>query len=135
MFFDERLPVLPHDGCLALLASWNIGRISLTVGALPAVVPVTYQCLGGDVIIGLNDGPALRRLAGETIIALEVDNATSSAVTWAVLVIGRAIEVTNPDERTEFRALEVASSSNGIAHSHYVRLRPDHISGYHSTTS
>ncbi len=133
MFFDDVLPLLPKDGCEALLASSHVGRMSLTIGALPAVLPVTYQYLGGAVIIGMRDGPALRRLARENVVALEIDNANAEDATWAVLVIGQAIEVTDADERAEFSALDAASSSTGIAHSAYVRLRPHHVTGYRTT--
>ena len=130
MFFDDVLPLLPRDGCEALLASSHVGRMSLTIGALPAVLPVTYQYLGGAVIIGMRDGPALRRLGRENVVALEIDNANLIEATWAVLVIGHAVEVTDADERAEFQALDAALSPNGIVHLAYVRLHPHHVTGY-----
>ncbi len=134
MFFDDELLLVPPDSCEALLASTHVGRVSLTIDALPAVLPITYQYLGGDIIIGMRDGPALRRLAHENVIALEIDNANSEDATWAVLVFGQAIEVTNPHERAECQAIDSASSPKRIAHSAYVRLRPHHITGYRTTS-
>ncbi len=131
MFFDDDLPVLSRAECEGLLASTHVGRVSLTVGALPVVVPVNYQYLGGDIIIGMRDGPVRRAFARPNVIGLGVDNATSTDADWAVLAIGRASEVTDPDERAQFHALGLAASTETTP-PHFVRLRPDHLSGYHT---
>jgi hypothetical protein len=36
---DEDLELLDEEACLALLGSTSIGRVAVTLGALPAVLP------------------------------------------------------------------------------------------------
>ena len=95
MFFDDHVAGLSQPECEMLLASTNVGRLSLSIDALPAVFPVNYQYLGGDIIMGMADGPALRGIAHQPVVGLGVDNANWTDTPWAVLVLGRATDVTS----------------------------------------
>ena len=77
--------------------------------------PVNYQYVGGDVIIGMDEGPVLRSIAGGAVVGLGVDNANSADPLWAVLVLGRAGEV-GLDEHADFQHLGLAAPP-GITHS------------------
>jgi len=128
MFFDDHDKPLAEIECQALLASTNVGRLSLTINALPVVVPVPYSYLGGSVVLAMRDGPAYGAAASH-VVSLEIDDTNLDHVLWAVLVIGRATEIVHPAELAEAQRLGVAASSS-TAESHYLRLRPDIISGY-----
>src|SRR5665213_1838565 len=132
MFLDDHVDGLSRPECERLLASTNVGRLSLSIDALPAVLPVNYQYLGGDIIIGMADGPALRGIAHQPVVGLGVDNANWTDTPWAVLVLGRATNVTDPDEHAQFQNLGLASPP-GRTYAHYVRLQPDHLIGYNTT--
>lgn len=133
MFFHDDAQVLSEAECQDLLASANFGRMALTIRALPVVMPVNYGYLGGSVILGMGDGPARRAAAAENVIALGVDSSNLADVFWAVLVIGKASEVTNPAQRTQFQSLGLADPT-GAAASHYLQLQPDILTGYRTTT-
>lgn len=133
MFFDDGVGLLSETECHALLAGQTIGHLSLTIGALPVVAPVSYQYLGGDVIIGAHDGAVRRAIARGNVVALGIDNATLADAFWNVLVIGPATEITDPVERAQLQALDLAART-GMPHAHYLRLRPDLISGHRTTT-
>ena len=45
------LEILGRDECQQLLASQFLGRIGVTVNALPVVLPVNYQLFDGQLII------------------------------------------------------------------------------------
>jgi nitroimidazol reductase NimA-like FMN-containing flavoprotein (pyridoxamine 5'-phosphate oxidase superfamily) len=128
MFFDDGAAILSETECYALLASETLGRLSMNIGALPVVTPVSYQYLGGDVIIGTADGPLRRAVARGNVIALGVDNAHFTDMFWSVLVIGRASEITDEAERRQLQMLGLAAST-GMPSPHYLRLRPDIITG------
>ena len=104
---------LSEQACVELLASTTVGRVTLSVGALPAILPVSYQYLANDILISIPDGPARRSAAHGNVIALEVDNGDFTDVFWTVLVIGRAADHT--------------TSRPGTYNLH---LRPDIITGY-----
>ncbi len=130
MFFDDGAQLLSEADCQALLAGTNVGRVSLSMGALPVVLPVSYQYLGGTVVIGMRDGRARRAIADGNVIAMGVDNADLAEASWAVLVIGRAAEITDTAERAEIETLGLSLPTGTSVPSHYLRLRPDVITGY-----
>ncbi len=134
MFFDDGTPLLSQVDCEALLAGASVGRLSLSIGALPVVVPVHYRYLGGSVIIAMRDGRARRAMADGNIVAMGVDNADRTHAFWTVLVIGRADEVTEPDERAEFQTWGLLERM-GTAATQYLRLWPDLITGYGTITT
>ena len=131
MFSDDHAEPLAEVECQDLLASMNVGRLSLTINALPVVVPVTYWYLGGSVVLSMRDGPA-HRAAVVNVVALEIDDTNLDHVLWAVLVIGPAVEITHPAERAEAERLGLAVSS-GTTPAHYLKLQPDIISGYRTS--
>ncbi|HEX4905274.1 MAG TPA: pyridoxamine 5'-phosphate oxidase family protein, partial [Acidimicrobiales bacterium] len=53
------LEVLDRDECLRLLAQATLGRVGVTIGALPCVVPVNYRIVGDEVVIRTGAGTKL----------------------------------------------------------------------------
>jgi len=124
MFFHDDAPMLSESQCQDLLASEHFGRISLTMRALPVIVPVNYGYLGGSVILGMNDGPARRAIASGNVIALGVDSGSPQDLFWTVLAIGRAREITDPTQTTEFLRMGLTDLT-GTPAAHYLQLQPD----------
>jgi len=130
MFFDGGAQDLSEGECQTLLATADVGRLSLTIRALPVVVPVNYGYLGGSVILAIGDGPAQQALALGNIIGLGVDNAHTNEPFWTVLVIGRSDEITDPAACAEYATLGLTAQTNGAAgESHYMQLTPDIMTG------
>lgn len=134
MFFHDDAQVLSQAQCQDLLASESFGRVSLTMRALPVIMPVNYGYLGGSVILGMNDGPARRAIAGGNVIALGVDSGNLTDTFWTVLAIGRATEVTDRTQTTEFQRMGLTDFSGTLAE-HYLQLQPDILTGYRSRTT
>jgi nitroimidazol reductase NimA-like FMN-containing flavoprotein (pyridoxamine 5'-phosphate oxidase superfamily) len=82
---------LSPDECRALLRAGGIGRVGVSIGALPAIFPVRYRLEDDDIVF---HGPtpqseAPGTLAG-TVIAFEADGFnTDDDAGWSVLVVGR----------------------------------------------
>ncbi|HZQ26747.1 MAG TPA: pyridoxamine 5'-phosphate oxidase family protein [Acidimicrobiales bacterium] len=85
------LEVLDRDECLRLLATAEIGRVIVTMGALPAAFPVNFALWGADVVFRTSTGSKLVAATNKAIVAFEadeIDRATKSG--WSVLVTGPA---------------------------------------------
>jgi len=129
MFFDTTQE-LSEDECAHLLTTSHVGRLSLTINALPVVIPVNYQYLGGSIILSLGEGAAQRAISDGNIVGLGVDNAHLDEPMWAVLVIGRAKEITDETERAQYRRLGLTAQTDSTAGtSRYMQLAPDLVSG------
>lgn len=88
------LEVLPSEECLRLLRSRSLGRLGLSVDALPTILPVSYAVLGDEIIIRTGRGTKLSVATRDAVVAFEVDEIDpATALGWSVVVQGRAREV------------------------------------------
>jgi nitroimidazol reductase NimA-like FMN-containing flavoprotein (pyridoxamine 5'-phosphate oxidase superfamily) len=117
-----------HD-CFELLSSAWLGRVGISADALPAILPVAYVVDGSSVVFRTSAGSKLDAVGEGQVICFEVDHADRDLRTgWSVLVIGRAQEVTDPNELARIDDLGIERWSSPTA-DHYVRLPADVISG------
>jgi nitroimidazol reductase NimA-like FMN-containing flavoprotein (pyridoxamine 5'-phosphate oxidase superfamily) len=94
MFPDRSLEVLQEDDCLDLLRSMTVGRIGLSMGALPVVLPVNYVVDSGRIIIRTGFGTKLSAAIRNAVVCFEVDRFdTGVEAGWSVLVTGTAREL------------------------------------------
>lgn len=88
---------LDRPTCLSLLSSVGVGRVGLSVDALPVIVPVGFRVDGDHIVFAL---PATDRGAGAvngTVVAFEADDVDpTTGVGWTVLVQGPARLVADP---------------------------------------
>lgn len=133
MFFHDDAPRgLTESECQDLLAGETFGRLSLTIRVLPIIMPVNYSYLGGSVMFGMSDGPARRALSGGHVVALGVDSGKVNEDFWAVLVIGRAGEISDVTQQAEVQSMALTDLTGAPAQ-HFLQLQPDIISGYRTT--
>jgi len=96
---DAGLEVLSETQCMRLLEQASIGRVGLNLGALPAVLPVNFAVLDGDVIIRTGGGTKLQAAFSNTVVAFEADGYDEPTRTgWGVMLTGVAKEITDPAE-------------------------------------
>lgn len=85
------LDVLDRDECLALLERSVLGRVALSMGALPTILPVNFRMVDGDVVFRTGVGSKLDAAARGAVIAFEVDAFDPIEHTgWSVVVTGVA---------------------------------------------
>jgi nitroimidazol reductase NimA-like FMN-containing flavoprotein (pyridoxamine 5'-phosphate oxidase superfamily) len=126
---DEGLELLTEDECARLLATARVGRVGVTVGGLPVILPVNYAYRNGDVLFRTGDGTKFRAASDGAVIAFEVDAYDEAAQQgWSVLAVGRAHVVTDPTEIAHVDG-SVRSPWAGSARDYLVRLRPEVITG------
>src|ERR1700722_8489799 len=95
---DEGLELLSEDECRYLLGTASVGRVGVSVNALPVIMPVNYR-LAGDVI-RFWSGPDLKLKAAQahTVVAFEVDDFDPEHQRgWSVLAVGLAAVVDDAD--------------------------------------
>jgi uncharacterized protein len=90
--FSDHSGVAPMglDECRRLLGTEPLGRIALSVHALPAVVPVLFHLAGNRVVFTV-ETDALFAALTDNIVAFEVDHIdVETHEGWAVVAVGRS---------------------------------------------
>jgi nitroimidazol reductase NimA-like FMN-containing flavoprotein (pyridoxamine 5'-phosphate oxidase superfamily) len=126
---DNGLEILSPEQCHDLLRRNDLGRVAVTVAALPAIFPVNYALLDGDIVFRTGDGTKLRVAVEHAVVAFQIDHYDRSMASgWSVLAVGLAQEVTDPDELDRAARLGLRPFAAGDR-SHFVRIRPEFLSG------
>jgi len=93
------LEVLSRDASLRLLATTTLGRVGVSSGALPKVLPVNFRFDGRQILIRTGMGTKLDSAVDNAVVAFEVDEIDPVAHTgWSVMVTGMARELTDASE-------------------------------------
>ena len=130
MEFDRHgMEKLGRDECLALLGTRSVGRVGITISALPVIFPVNFCLLDGDVIFRSSPGSKLTAAAQRAVVAFEVDEADAMYHSgWSVLVVGPAYDITDPAELEQARSLPLLPWAPGTK-GHFIRIRSEIVSG------
>ncbi len=123
------LEILGHDESLRLLATKSLGRIGLTVGALPTVLPVNFRLIGERIYFRSSSGQKLTAATSHAVVAFEVDEIDSTAHEgWSVVVTGVAHPVETEAEiaRIESFGIPQWAPSDG---SRLVSISTDLVTG------
>lgn len=126
---DEGMTVLDEAECLDLLARSSIGRVAVTVGAVPAVFPVNFAMLDGSIVFRTSSGTKLAAATRNSVVAFEIDEFDSLYHEgWSVLVVGVADELRDPALVERAQTLPLAPWAEG-SREHLVTIRPEFVSG------
>jgi hypothetical protein len=126
---EDGLVQLSRDECLGLLACAPVGRIALSIGALPVVLPVNYVLDGDNVVFRTGEGTKQQAAVTNTVVAFEVDHIDPLYHSgWSVLVTGVANLVSEPTEVTRLAALPLRPWADG-KRGHFVRISSERITG------
>ena len=123
------IEVLDRDECRALLGTQLLGRIGVTVDALPVVLPVNFQVFDGEVVIQTERDTRLAEATHNTVVAFEVDNAEPGGTgSWSVTLTGIATQIDDPDVIAKLRLLPFSRWVRS-ADDRYVGISLDLMSG------
>lgn len=124
------LVMLEREECLRLLGRATLGRVGLTTGALPAVLPVNFWFDGDQILIRTSAGTKLQAATRDSVVAFEIDEIDPVAHTgWSVMVQGMARHVTDAGELERIRALPLARWAPGGTGENIVAIRPEIVTG------
>jgi nitroimidazol reductase NimA-like FMN-containing flavoprotein (pyridoxamine 5'-phosphate oxidase superfamily) len=91
------LLTLDRTECVRLLGQVTFGRIAVTIGALPVILPVNFRLVDERIVFRTSPGSKLVAATAGAVVAFEVDSIDPmSHAGWSVIVTGVAGEVTDP---------------------------------------
>jgi uncharacterized protein len=103
--------------------------VAVSIGAVPAVFPVNYAMLEGEVVFRIGRGTRLHAAMRNAVVAFEVDEVDPEyREGWSVLVVGVAGEITDDARRARAEALPLRPWAPGSPE-HVVAIRPELVSG------
>ncbi|HMD46813.1 MAG TPA: pyridoxamine 5'-phosphate oxidase family protein [Acidimicrobiales bacterium] len=122
--------------CWRLLAARSLGRIAVTVAALPVVLPVFYAVLDESIVFRT---PPRTRLAAATtraVVAFQIDDfADETGKGWSVMAQGVASSITAPDRIEQARELPLDPMTEHPDEDRFVSVRVGNLSGLRFTRS
>lgn len=125
---DDNLEILDERECLRLLGTVRLGRVAISRGEVPVVLPVNFALVGGEIMFFTGLGSKLNAALQGRTVAFEVDEIdVESESGWSVLVAGRAEPAEGPS-RARAEALGLYPWAAGDRHQ-LVRIRMEFISG------
>jgi len=126
---DPAMTVLTPSECLELLAGASVGRVGVSIGALPAILPVHFALLEGSVIFQTSPGSSLDAATNGTVVAFQADDFVDPGPrSWSVLLQGVAAEVSDPEELAAAQRIPMRrwpAPDRG----RWVRIQPATVSG------
>lgn len=111
------LEILDREECLRLLRTATIGRLGITVRALPVVLPINFRLVGDRIVFRTGVGTKLDAATCNAVVAFETDDIDPFAHSgWSVVVTGETREITDPEELAQLCAANIprwAPSADG----------------------
>jgi len=93
------LEVLDRDACIRLLHTVSLGRIGLSIGALPTILPINFRVDGDRILFRTGVGTKLDAATRGAVVAFEADDMDPMYHSgWSVVVTGVAREVEDADD-------------------------------------
>jgi hypothetical protein len=121
---------LTRSECLALLATETMGRVALSIDALPVVLPVDFALVGEDVVFRSLLEANLSPPGVDVVLAFQVDNFGGPAEAgWSVLVQGIASEVVERDEIERCRVLTHSARGGKCGGRRFARIATTRLTG------
>jgi nitroimidazol reductase NimA-like FMN-containing flavoprotein (pyridoxamine 5'-phosphate oxidase superfamily) len=94
------LEVLDRADCIRLLRTVSLGRLGVTVGALPTILPINFRIDGDRILFRTGVGTKLDAATRGAVVAFEADDFDPMYHSgWSVVVTGVAREISDPDDR------------------------------------
>jgi uncharacterized protein len=126
---DGGLEILTEDESRRLLATREIGRVGVTVGALPAIFPVNYRMVDDAIVFRTAPGTKLSAAADGAVVAFETDHYEAGDRSgWSVLAVGRSEVVHDLDVAFKVADAGLEPFAGGVRTA-IVRIRPELVSG------
>jgi hypothetical protein len=120
------LEVLSRQECLRLVSGVTLGRVGVSSGALPTVLPVNFWLDGERILIRTGPGSKLEAALRNAVVAFEVDHFDDGErAGWSVIVTGVATAVPAAEPELEHGANHWGPRGGG----HVVAISTERISG------
>ena len=106
-----------------------MGRVGITLGALPAIFPVNYRLIDGAIMFRTATGSKMSAATEGAVVAFEVDDyQLADRSGWSVLVVGPAEVINDPELASKVADAGLEPFADG-PRSTIVRIVPTFLSG------
>ncbi|MHB8439526.1 MAG: pyridoxamine 5'-phosphate oxidase family protein [Acidimicrobiales bacterium] len=123
------MAILDDEECTRLLQRATIGRVAVSIGAVPAVFPVNFALDEGRIVFRTSSGTKLAAATRHAVVAFEVDDFDPAYHEgWSVLAVGMAEEIVDDLQLDRVEKLPLAAWAPG-PHSHFIAITPEFTSG------
>ena len=100
------LESLNRSRCLELMRDAPVGRVGVSITALPVILPVNFVLVREKIVFRTIPGTKLDAAAVGAVVAFEVDGYSPDGTSgWSVLVQGPCYEITDPAELAAMQAI------------------------------
>lgn len=113
--------------CFELLRQGRLGRVGVSIDALPVILPVVYRFDEDSIWFFTEEGTKLNAALRNAVVAFEVDQLDDTSG-WSVLVIGSTREEADVTRLSALRRDGLFAGAPG-ARDHLVRIPISQISG------
>jgi uncharacterized protein len=121
------LDALSTAECSERLRAGRLGRVGLSINALPVILPVFYETTDDSVLFFTEAGTKLAAAAVNAIVAFETDGLDDDGG-WSVMVLGRCEEVRSERDIETWRDAPRLAGAPG-RRDHLIRIPIEHLSG------
>jgi hypothetical protein len=120
---------LTREECLVLLGREQFGRVSVSIGVLPAILPMKYALVDDAIVLRTSAGTKLAAALMDAVVGFEVDRVDSEVTSgWSVLVFGHASDIRDHLTLEQVRGLSLPSWASG-ERDHFNKIPIERISG------
>ena len=120
---------LGEEECFELLGRETFGRVGITLGSVPVVLPVNYHFAEGAIHFRTGEGAKLKAAAHNSVVAFQVDQVDRIYhAGWSVLAVGKARVLDESTELSWASHLPLRAWAPG-ERDRFVRIVPDFVSG------
>src|ERR1022692_2407023 len=122
--------ILTKSECFERLSQVSLGRIAISIDALPVILPVHFVLSDESVLFPTVTGSILDSATTGTVVAFQADAQESlSGDFWSVLLQGIALSVSDGPGHTKGRAIPLESRPDLQRKLHMVRIEATIVSG------
>ncbi|RST17650.1 helix-turn-helix domain-containing protein [Streptomyces sp. WAC05374] len=127
--YHPELVELGEPECRQLLGGNGVGRVGVTTAAGPAILPVNYLVLDGNIAYRTSPNAVPAAAAGHEV-AFEVDRIDDAfSRGWSVLVVGEARTVTEPHAVERLEAHSRTTPWAGGPRDLWITVTPGRVTG------
>jgi uncharacterized protein len=124
LLFEE----LSVSACREKLKTATVGRLGVSIDALPVVLPIDFAVDGNSIVFRTDPGTKLSAAMNEAVVAFEVDDYDPVAQRgWSVLVQGVARQIRAQSRLDRARSLSLRGG--GRAGDAYIEVQMEIVTG------
>ena len=124
------METLSIEECIDCLGQVPVGRVAITVGALPVILPVNFALVDDSIYFRTVSGTKLAAATSSAVVAFEIDSYESDGQTgWSVLVQGMANIVTDVPTLERIARVELDAWALPVEADNVVRVEMNTMTG------